>query len=52
MAQKIKIEAYKTFGGWTWDAELSDGSFKSGGASVYRTKKEATEAAKRYTRGE
>ena len=52
MAQKTKIEAYKTFGGWTWDAELADGSFKNGGASVFSTKKAAVEAAKRYTRGE
>lgn len=52
MTQKAKIEAYKTFGGWSWDAELTDGAFKSGGASIYPTKKAALEAAKRYTRGE
>ena len=36
MKTSPKIEAYKTFGGWAWDAELSDGPFKSGGASVFR----------------
>ena len=50
--KKARTEAYKTFGGWTWDAELADGSFRSGGASVYLTKKAAIDAAKRYTRGE